>query len=250
MIALSRNKTVPNKKALSKKVALPKKTTLQKKTKGFTLTEILIALFIFSVVLAGALQVFNFIQMTADSNEKQIERLREVQLAFRQLEEDIRHMVPRDRRDAFGDRAPLLKAESQSANNYLEFTRAGWRNPAKLKRSTLQHVKYELVDDRIERHHWLYVDSAREGQEMTRDFLTQVEEFNMEFLTNDTWKKDWLVDGDERLAMPEAIKVTIVLTDYGELYRMFPMPRFEVAAGNESREGAPETGTPENDNGR
>ncbi|MBV34792.1 MAG: type II secretion system protein GspJ [Rickettsiales bacterium] len=200
------------------------------KAKGFTLTEVLIALFIFSVVLAGALQVFNFIQVTSDANEKQIQRLREVQLAFRQLEDDIRHMVPRDRRNSFGDRAPLLKAESQSANNYIEFTRANWRNPAKLKRSNLQHVKYEFVDDRIERHHWLYLDSAREGQEMSRDFLTQVEEFKMEFLTEDTWKKDWLVDGDQRLAMPEAIKVTIVLKDFGELYRLFPMPKFEVAA--------------------
>ena len=200
------------------------------KAKGFTLTEVLIALFIFSVVLAGALQVFNFIQVTSDANEKQIQRLREVQLAFRQLEDDIRHMVPRDRRNSFGDRAPLLKAESQSANNYIEFTRANWRNPAKLKRSNLQHVKYEFVDDRIERHHWLYLDSAREGQEMSRDFLTQVEEFKMEFLTEDTWKKDWLVDGDQRLAMPEAIKVTIVLKDFGELYRLFPMPKFEVEA--------------------
>lgn len=210
------------------------------KTKGFTLTEVLIALFIFSIVLAGALQVFNFIQVTSEANEKQIQRLREVQLAFRQLEDDIRHMVPRDRRNSFGDRAPLLKAESQSANNYIEFTRANWRNPAKLKRSNLQHVKYEFVDDRIERHYWLYVDSAREGQELSRDFLTQVEAFKMEFLTNDTWKKDWLVDGDQRLAMPEAIKVTIVLKDFGELYRLFPMPKFEVAddGGGGEREGA------------
>ncbi|GAA0205873.1 type II secretion system minor pseudopilin GspJ [Kangiella japonica] len=215
--------------------------------KGFTLTEVLIALFIFSVVLAGALQVFNFIQVTSDANEKQIERLREVQLAFRQLEDDIRHMVPRDRRNSFGDRAPLLKSESQSANNYIEFTRTNWRNPAKLKRSNLQHVKYEFVDDRIERHHWLYVDSAREGQEMSRDFLTQVDEFKMEFLTNDTWKKDWLVDGDERLAMPEAIKVTIALKDFGELHRLFPMPKFEVAADDGGGTGEPqEPGVPDN----
>jgi general secretion pathway protein J len=81
------------------------------------------------------------------------------------------------------------------------------------------------------------VDSAREDQELTRDFLTQVEEFKMEFYTNKTWKKDWLVDGDERLAMPEAIKVTIVLKDFGELHRLFPMPRFEVSAGDDERGG-------------
>lgn len=220
------------------------------KVRAFTLTEVLIALFVFSVVLAGALQIFNFIQTTSESNDKQIERLREVQLAFRQLEEDIRYMVPRDRRNEFGDRAPLLKGESQSANNYLEFTRSGWRNPAKIKRSTLQHVKYEFIDDRIERHHWIFVDSARQDQELTRDFLTEVEEFNLEFLTKGTWKKEWLVDNDERLAMPEAIKVTVVLRDYGELYRLFPMPRFEVSAGDDGeRRGAPNDDRG-NENGR
>lgn len=220
------------------------------KVRAFTLTEVLIALFVFSVVLAGALQIFNFIQTTSESNDEQIERLREVQLAFRQLEEDIRYMVPRDRRNEFGDRAPLLKGESQSANNYLEFTRSGWRNPAKIQRSTLQHVKYEFIDDRIERHHWIFVDSARQDQELTRDFLTEVEEFNLEFLTKGTWKKEWLVDNDERLAMPEAIKVTVVLRDYGELYRLFPMPRFEVSAGDDGeRRGAPNDDRG-NENGR
>lgn len=205
--------------------------------RGFTLTEVLIALFIFSIVLAGALQVFNFVQITSESNDKRINRLREVQLAFRQLEEDIRYIVPRDRRNYFGDRAPLLKSESQSSNNYIEFTRTGWRNPAKLKRSSLQHVKYQLNGDKIVRQYWLYVDSAREGQQLERDVLSKVEAFEMEFLTQDTWKKNWLVEGDERLAMPEAIKITIVLEDYGELYRLFPMPRYEVASGDGERGG-------------
>lgn len=218
------------------------KQLANRKQRGFTLTEILIALFIFSIVMAGVLQVFNFIQLTSQSNEKQVERLREVQLAFRQLEEDIRYLVPRDRRDSFGDRAPLLEADSQSANNYIEFTRSGWRNPAKLKRSNLQHIKYEFLDDRIVRHYWLYVDSAREDQELTREVLTQVEEFEMEFLTEGTWKKEWLVDDDQRLAMPEAIKVSIALEDYGDLYRIFPMPRYEVSAGEGERDGGSSPG--------
>ncbi|WP_223670690.1 type II secretion system minor pseudopilin GspJ [Kangiella shandongensis] len=223
--------------------------TLLKRQKGFTLTEILIALAIFSMVVAGALQVFNFVQITSESADKQIERLREVQLAFRQLEEDIRYMVPRERRNVFGDRAPLLKAESEAANSYIEFTRGAWRNPAKLKRSSLQHVKYEFLDDRLVRHHWLYVDSARDGQELTRDILTQVDDFEMEFLIDETWKKDWLVDGGERLALPEAIKVTTVLKDYGELHRVFPMPRYDMAAEGEPEREDPTSGGTRN-NGR
>ncbi|AOE49024.1 type II secretion system minor pseudopilin GspJ [Kangiella sediminilitoris] len=219
------------------------------RAKGFTLTEVLIALFIFSIVVAGALQVFNFVQITSQSADKQIERLREVQLAFRQLEEDIRYLVPRDRRNVFGDKAPLLKADSESANSYIEFTRAGWRNPAKLKRSSLQHVKYEFLDDRVVRHHWLYVDSAREGQELTRDMLTRVEDFKLEFLSDDIWKKSWLVDGQQLLSLPEAIKVTIKLEDYGELYRLFPMPRYtamEQQEENAEREDPTSGGTDNN----
>ena len=50
--------------------------------------------------------------------------------------------------------------------------------------------------------------------------------------------------------MPEAIKVTVVLRDYGELYRLFPMPRFEVSAGDDGeRRGAPNDDRG-NENGR
>lgn len=199
---------------------------LRSKQSAFTLTEILVALFVFSIVVAGALQVFSFVQNATDSNDKQIQRLREVQMAIRQLEEDIRYLVPRTRRDEYGDTSPLIVGESSSVNSYLEFTRAGWRNPAKLTRSELQHLKYEFVDDELLRHHWIYVDPAQEGQELTRVMLTGVTEFKVEFLEEDNWKEDWIIDRGTKGTMPEAVKVTIALKDLGEIYRLFPMAKY------------------------
>lgn len=198
----------------------------QSKQSAFTLTEILVALFVFSVVVAGALQVFTFLQNATDSNDKQIQRLREVQMAVRQLEEDIRYLVPRTRRDEYGDTSPLIVGESNSVNSYLELTRAGWRNPAKLTRSELQHLKYEFVDDELLRHHWIYVDPAQEGQELTRVMLTGVTEFKVEFLEDENWKEDWIIDRGTKGTMPEAVKVTIELEDFGEIYRLFPMAKY------------------------
>ncbi|NVK22848.1 MAG: type II secretion system minor pseudopilin GspJ [Kangiellaceae bacterium] len=199
-----------------------------KRTAGFTLTEILIALFIFSVVVFGALQVFNFIQTTSEGNDKTIDRLRALQMTVRQIEDDIRYMVPRDRRNEFGDKAPLLKSETTSANSYLEFTRAGWRNPAKLQRSNLQHLKYELIDDELVRHHWLFVDSAMDKQELTRSLLTGVEQIKFEFLIENDWKDEWTPEREDLRAMPEAIKVTMQLKDYGEIYRLFSLTKFSA----------------------
>lgn len=207
------------------------------KQSAFTLTEILVALFVFSIVVAGALQVFTFIQSASDSNDKQIQRLREVQMAVRQLEDDIRYLVPRTRRNEYGDTSPLIVGESNSVNSYLQFTRAGWRNPAKLNRSELQHLKYEFVDDELLRHHWIYVDPAQEGQQLTRVVLKGVNEFKLEFLEQDNWKEDWIVDRGSKGTMPEAIKVSITLQDYGEIHRLFPMPNFSISERENGREG-------------
>ena len=196
---------------------------LQSKQSGFTLTEILVALFVFSVVVAGALQVFTFVQNASDANDKQIQRLREVQMAIRQIEEDFRYFIPRTRRDEYGDNAPWIVGESSNANSFVEFTRAGWRNPAKLKRSELQHLKYEFVDDELRRHHWIYVDPAQEGQELTRTMLSGVTDFTVEFLEEGSWKEDWIVDRGSKGTLPEAIRITLELEDYGEIYRLFPM---------------------------
>lgn len=211
---------------------------LYSKQSAFTLTEIMVALFVFSIVVAGALQVFTFVQRASDSNDKQIQRLREVQMAVRQLEEDIRYLVPRTRRDEYGDTSPLIVGETNSVNSYLEFTRAGWRNPAKLTRSELQHLKYEFVDDELLRHHWLYIDPAQEGQELTRVMLKGVNEFKLEFLDEESWKEDWIIDRGTKGAMPQAIRVTISLQDYGEIYRLFPLTDFSASErGDESGDG-------------
>ncbi len=201
------------------------------KAKGFSLTEILISLAILGIFGLVAMQVFNTVQGTMKSNEKQINRLREVQLAVRQIEDDIQHLVFRERRNEFGDKVALLRGKTSASDSFIEFTRTGWRNPAKLARSNLQHLVYKLDEDRLIRNHWLYVDNAQEDQELKRPILSQVEEVKFEFLEeDDDWIKEWEAEENNLTDLPKAIRVTLILKDLGEIFRIFPIASFADAA--------------------
>lgn len=205
------------------------------KFRAFTLVEILISLAIFSVLSILIFRATDNIRERTKSTELKSERLREVQFAFRQLEDDIRHMVIRERRNEYGDKAALLEGESSGSASYFEFTRADWRNPAKIARSTLQHIRYEFSDEKLERMHWLYVDTALENQQLKRILLKDVENFKVEFLQEESWKDDWL-DNDDPLNMPKAIRLTAELKDLGEIVRLFPMARLDEESKNNARE--------------
>ncbi|NVJ64856.1 MAG: type II secretion system minor pseudopilin GspJ [Gammaproteobacteria bacterium] len=197
------------------------------KSKGFSLTEVLVALAILGIVGLLAMELFNSVQKNMAANEKHMDRLREVQLAIRQIEDDIQHMTYRERRNEYGDKVALLRGRTAASDSFLELTRTNWRNPAKLARSNLQHLLYQFSDEKLIRNHWLYVDNAVEGQELKRPLLTGVEELTFEFLKNNDWQKEWETEQDNLTDMPEAIKVTLLLKDFGEIHRIFPIVSFE-----------------------
>lgn len=198
-----------------------------RKVKAFSLTEILVALAILGIVGLLAMELFNSVQKNMKSNEKHMDRLREIQLAVRQIEDDVQHLVYRERRNEFGDKVALLRGKTSSSDSFIEFTRTNWRNPAKLSRSNLQHLFYQFEDEKLIRNHWLYVDNAIEGQELKRTVLTGVEEIKFEFKKGDDWNKEWETEQDNLMDMPEAIKITLKLNDFGDVYRVFPIVSFK-----------------------
>jgi general secretion pathway protein J len=122
---------------------------------GFTLIEILISLFILSIIGAIITSGFNLVVKTQAQVSKKNEALSEIQLTMAIMEQDFQQIIDRPIHDENGIIQPaLLISESR-----IEFTRSGFINPYSLnKRSTLQRVAYQVENSSLIRYTWPALD--------------------------------------------------------------------------------------------
>ncbi|MBI5463229.1 MAG: type II secretion system minor pseudopilin GspJ, partial [Gammaproteobacteria bacterium] len=156
------------------------KPAYTKRAHGFTLIELLIALAVFSVLAMLAYGGLNTMLNTRALTDQKADALRELQLAYRNVERDVDQWVPRVIRDEFGTDRPALSA-GDDADMALELTRGGWRNPAGQPRSTLQRVAYAVRDNKLVRLTWLSLDRAPDAQPETQELLAGVRELRLRF---------------------------------------------------------------------
>ena len=93
--------------------------------KGFTLLEILISLFVLSIVAAIITTGLNMVVKTQVRVEKKYRELAEVQLALTIFERDLQQIIDRPILDENG----TTQAALQISENRIEFTCAGYSNP-------------------------------------------------------------------------------------------------------------------------
>ena len=193
---------------------------------GFTLIELLVALFITAVIFAMGYGAINQALQDRESLEVRQDRLTAVQKAIGILTRDFTQLAPRPVREAIGDGwQPCISAEGE-ANLLVQFTRAGWANPAGIQRPTLQRVAYLLEDGKLRRQHWTVLDATLASRVVQRDLLDGVEAVTLRFMDGGRrWRTDWPIpqpnDPETTLRMrPLAVEVTLELEDWGTLVRL------------------------------
>src|SRR6185312_5679581 len=119
----------PGKEGMTKQLC-----ALNRHDYGFTLLEIIIALFIFSIVSIIIVSALHNVLNTQAATEKKAARLAELQIALLLLSRDIEQTVNRPIVNASG----MLEGFIGSSHT-ITFTHAGFVNPfGQLQRSTLQ----------------------------------------------------------------------------------------------------------------
>jgi general secretion pathway protein J len=216
---------------------------------GFTLLELLVAVTIFAILGAmayGGLQsVLNQQQQTA----RHAERLKRLQLAYRIMQRDLEQIVERGIRNEFGDSVDAVVGGS--GFNGLEFSRAGYPNPAGFLRSEIQRVAYLPDQDRLLRRTWRVLDRAQDSQPDEQVLFENMTDFAMRFLdTNKEWQENWppgqtQAQGAGGFGLPLAIEVKIELEDVGVLSWLFRMPDSYVPRAAPPGGGAPDGGEEE-----
>ena len=224
-------------------------------SRGFTLIELVVALFITAIMSAIGYSAVNQALEGRKALEQQQTRIIAVQHAMQLLEQDIVSIVPRPVRNPLGDdyqaavvanasspdnsstspSTGAMNTSSVSASSLVQngatprsFTRAGWSNPTGLPRTELQRVSYRLADGKLLRYHLRVLDATSDSTATARELLDDVESLSFRYMdAGHHWSETWQPNAgsggtrEPRLRMrPIAVEVSLKLKDWGTLVRV------------------------------
>lgn len=186
---------------------------------------------VFAVLGTAAYQGLFQVQRVREGVVTQSEQLAKFQRAFYWLSDDIAQIVDRPIKATLGSQVPGFVV-SEAGEAFLEFTRAGWTNPAAdvlPPRSNLQRVAYTIDGDRLIRKYHYHLDQADEDASRRRLLLDQINDVKLRFLdTSANWHDSWpptSFDGEgEPPKLPAAIEFTIEHEKVGLIKRLFALP--------------------------
>lgn len=196
---------------------------------GFTLIEILIALFIFAIIATITATMLHTIINAHQDSERYYKRLTQIQLAVSLIRKEIQQIATQPIYDDKGKLLPPIYALPK----HLEFTRAGLVNPDFIaKRSTLQRVAIYLQDHSLYLKTWTRLNRNQDAQSNTKLLLTDVDQFEVQYLSfgqgfADNWPPGNMPlqtnCGLNNYPIPRAIKIKLVLTKLGKLNLIIPI---------------------------
>jgi general secretion pathway protein J len=205
-------------------------------TSGFTLLELLIAMMIFALIGVMAMGGYSQLARQSERLDSSMQRVRAVQMTMMRFAQDFAELEPRPVRDALGASSePALLADARS-QNVVQFTRAGWSNPAAIARSTLQRVAYRIDNGKLYRDHFAVLDRTLTAEPTQILMLEQVKSLRLRFMNrNRAWSEQWPATNAPTTPqnpgsnaaltdLPLAVEVTLDLEDWGTLVRLIEVP--------------------------
>ena len=199
---------------------------MRARVSGFTLVELLVAVFVFAIVSAIAMGGYNELVKQSDIASAGAARTRNVQATMQRLVLDFTLLEPRPVREPLGDALqPALRSDARSGEQLAEFTHSGWSNPAGMQRSTLQRVSYRLENNKLVREYWVVLDRTLTGEPQRAEMIDRVKRLGLRYMdTNRSWHEQWPPLGysapDAAQVRPIAVEITLELEDWGELKRI------------------------------
>jgi general secretion pathway protein J len=185
---------------------------------GFTLVELLVALAIFGILSTAGIALMMF---SVDSQETSREALTEMSTIRRMnasLANDLGQIAPRPARDESGQRQnAFFGGDGGDGDVLLSFVRRGWTNYDRAPRSSLQKVDYRLVDGRLERRAYPFVDGA--APLPAAIIIRDIETVSLRYRFGGEWRDRW--DPVQLHTLPEAVEVIVTIDRMGPVRQLF-----------------------------
>jgi general secretion pathway protein J len=207
------------------------------RARGFTLIEVVIAMFVAAIMFAIGYGAINQALIDRDALNLSQARVTEIQRGMRVVAQDFAQMAARAARDTSGNGELVEAVLAEGRNDIIvTFSRNGWSNPAGVSRPAEQRVRYRFIDESLVREHWESLDPALATEPRQRVLLTKVKSIEIRFLdpASRQWSKEWPPGGhsssttpatvDLLLVRPLAIEFTVLFEDWGRVERLFEIP--------------------------
>jgi general secretion pathway protein J len=192
-----------------------------KKQTGFTLLEILVALFIIAIIAIMIIRGLQVVIASKNGIERSASQLQQVEFSMRLIGSDMRNLINRPIKQAGGQTIPALFLHDD-ASNTLEFTRAGLSNPLAQPRSTLLHAAYTLQNGQLSRLTYPVLEQAVTTKPNKRVILTNVKYLQWQFVGNDgRLYTSWPANNAQGQVLPKAVQLTMTLHKKGKVTRLF-----------------------------
>ena len=202
---------------------------MTRRARGFTLLELLVALFIAAVMFAMGYGAIRQALNGRDTIQQQQAKLLELQTAMRVIEQDFVQLAPRPIRAPTGYTwMPALQATA-STQPVVALTRDGWTNPNGLQRPGLQRVAYFFENGTLRREYWTVLDPTQTSATIKRDLMTHLKSVEFRYMDQGRqWQLQWppaTVAGAfaQQLSLiqrPIAVEITLETEDWGKLVRI------------------------------
>jgi general secretion pathway protein J len=197
------------------------------RVRGFTLLELLVALFVFAMLTALGYTAITQALENRDRIRTQQQRVGELQNAMRVLVQDFAQLAPRPVRDLVGaGEEPAVRA-SGSGTTLVAFSRNGLANLAGIARPTLERVEYQLEGETLIRLTWPVLDRTQSVLPRRQALLAGVRSARLRYMdAARQWVDQWPPPSSprpmaQRLRMrPIAVEITLELADFGRIVRL------------------------------
>ncbi len=215
--------------------------------KGFTLIEILISLFIFTIVALIMTKALHSVLAAQSATEQAAEQLRETQFALLLISRDLEQALDRPVYNQDGSvEGPFIGKRAQ-----LVLTHGGFANPdGALISSALQRSGYRLEKDQLIRDTWTALDPAPHTLPDSRVLLKGVKDFSFRYLDHkNVFHSFWPPDSENTqptssstanvvskalevlqggTKLPRAVEIKITFNQGGKIEQIDVLPQQEV----------------------
>ena len=187
---------------------------------GFTLIEVLISMFVFSIIAVGTMSALNSTLRGKAQIDDRLSYVAEIDLARAIMKSDIDNIRLRPSRDMLGSKE--LYVMSGGVDALVSFTRGGRPNPGGLeRRSDIERIRYVFEDGAIIREALSHENPAADTKTIRRTLLEDVVRANMTFESANSVQSQLFIAPGNPQGVPEVIRLEIEFEDGGRLTQYF-----------------------------